>query len=127
MSFSGYIPFYAWIAKPLFLLLKKGQPWEWLPLQDEAFSLAKRVLANAPVRAYGIPGLGYRIYSDTCDAGLAATLQQVQPIQIKDLRGTKIYDKLQAAEGVLQLVISVTKEEEGELPQRMNGIGFSRK
>ena len=39
--------------------------------------------------------LPYHIYSDTCDFALAAILQQVQPIKIKDLRGTKTYELLE--------------------------------
>ncbi len=95
--FSAYIPFYAWIVVPLFQLLKKGQEWEWGPLQQEAFELAKTTLTNAPVRAYAIPGQGYRIYSDTCDYGVTAILQQIQPIKIHDLRDTKVYERLKKA------------------------------
>lgn len=47
--FSSYVPFYAWMAHPLFQLLKKGTKWEWTPLHDEAFQLCKDVLSNAPV------------------------------------------------------------------------------
>jgi len=47
--FSSYIPFYAWIAGPLFNLLKKGKKWEWFSLHSEAFELCKQVLTNAPV------------------------------------------------------------------------------
>ncbi|PBK93493.1 DNA/RNA polymerase, partial [Armillaria gallica] len=47
--FSGYIPFYAWMAHPLFQLLKKDTKWTWTTLHDEAFELCKQVLMNAPV------------------------------------------------------------------------------
>jgi hypothetical protein len=57
--FSSYIPFYAWIATPLFNLLKKGKQWEWNNLHTEAFKLCKQVLTNAPVRGYAIPGSPY--------------------------------------------------------------------
>ena len=88
--FSAYVPFYAWIAAPLFELLKKdGKGWRWTERQQEAFELCKQVLTNAPVRAYAMPDLPYRLYSDACDFGLAAILQQVQPIAIKDLKGTR--------------------------------------
>jgi hypothetical protein len=112
--FSAYIPFYAWIVAPLFKLLKKGATWKWGELEQEAFELCKEVLTNAPVRAFAIPGLGYRLYSDACDYGLAAILQQVQPIAIRDLKGTKVYDRLEKAfkngDSVPKLVISVTKD-----------------
>ncbi len=111
--FSAYIPFYAWIVAPLFNLLKKDAKWEWGPLQQQAFDLAKEVLTQAPVRAYAIPGLGYRLYSDACDTGVACILQQVQPIKIRDLKGTRIYDRLKAAhekqEKIPILVPSVSK------------------
>src|SRR6202000_1841035 len=58
--FSAYIPFYAWIVAPLFKLLKKETPWQWGEVEQEAFKLSKEVLTNSPVRAYAIPGLGYR-------------------------------------------------------------------
>lgn len=58
--FSAYIPFYAWIATPLFKLLKKdGKEWCWTERQQEAFELCKQVLINAPVRAYAMPDLPY--------------------------------------------------------------------
>ena len=90
--FSAYIPFYAWIVAPLFELLKKEAHWEWTETQQEAFQLAKQALVSSPVRAYAIPGLGYRVYSDACDVGIAAILQQIQPIKICELKGTKSYD-----------------------------------
>jgi transposase InsO family protein len=95
--FSAYIPFYAWIVAPLFELLKKDVDWKWTDIQQEAFDLAKLALTNSPVRAYAIPGNGYRVYSDACDVGIAAILQQVQPLQIQDLKGTKLYAKLRSA------------------------------
>src|SRR6202453_4088320 len=87
--FSSYVPFYAWIAAPLFSLLKKEARWDWTNLHTEAFELCKQVLTNAPVRGYAVPGSPYRMYSDACDFGLAAILQQVQKIQLKDLHGTR--------------------------------------
>jgi hypothetical protein len=95
--FSSYIPFYSWIAYPLFQLLKKEMKWEWTDLHQEAFELSKQVLTNAPVRGYAIAGRPYRVYSDACDYGLAAILQQVQPIRIADLRGTRLYERLERA------------------------------
>ena len=86
--FSAYIPFYSWIAHPFFQLLKKGVKWEWTDLHSEAFHLCKQVLSNAPVRGYAMPGLPYWVYTDACDYGLAGIRQQVQPISVKDLRGT---------------------------------------
>ena len=111
--FSSYVPFYAWIAHPFFQLLKKGSKWEWTTVHQEAFELCKEVLTNAPVRGYAMPNLPYRIYTDACDYGLAGILQQVQPIAIKDLKGTKVYDRLRRAfdkkEPIPQLVTVLSK------------------
>ncbi len=126
--FSAYIPFYAWIVAPLFKLLKKGQAWEWGALEQEAFELAKTTLTNAPVRAYAIPGLGYRLYSDACDYGIAAILQQVQPIKIGDLKDTKVYQRLRkahkAGEPLPKLVATVSKEFD-DVPQGGHGQKIS--
>ena len=66
---------------------------EWGPLEQEAFDLSKGVLTRAPVRAFAIAGKSYRIYSDACDTGVTCILQQVQPITIEDLRGTKLHER----------------------------------
>lgn len=47
--FSAYVPFYAWIAKPLFDLIKKKSKWKWSSVHREAFTLCKEVLSNAPI------------------------------------------------------------------------------
>ena len=94
---SSYIPFYAWIAAPLFTLLKKGKEWLWSNNEQKAFELCKQALASAPVMAYPIINTSFRLYSDACDYGIAAILQQVQPISIRDLKGTKAYEKLEKA------------------------------
>ena len=99
-----YIPFYAWIAALLFKLLKKDKPWEWTQLEQEAFDVCKQVLVSAPVMAYPIHGKPYHTYSDACDYGVAAILQQVQPIKIADLKGTKLYNKLKRAHDVKEPV-----------------------
>ena len=111
--FSAYIPFYAWIARPLFNLLKGTVKWEWTEVHSEAFKLCKQVLVNVPVHGYAKPGSPYRLYLDTCDFGLAAILQQVQRIQLKDLKGTKAYKHceraFEAEQPIPSLVVQITK------------------
>jgi len=111
--FSAYIPFYAWIAGPLFGLLKKSANWDWTEVHSEAFELCKQVLVNAPVRGYAKPGSPYRLYSDACDFGLAAILQQVQRIQLKDLKGTKAYERcdnaFKAKQPIPSLIVQITR------------------
>ena len=55
----------------------------------------------------------YWLYSDTCDFGLAAILQQVQKIQLKDVKGSHFYEKCKklfpAGEPVQNLVVQIAK------------------
>ena len=99
---------------------KKDTRWEWTDLHTEAFELCKQVLTNAPVRGYTVPGSPYRLYLDACNFGLAAILQQVQKIQLKDLKGTKIYEKCEKAfsmgEPVPNLVIQISKTDNNVPP-----------
>ena len=90
--FSNYILFFAWITKPLYSLLKKDEAWNWTAIHDRAFNLCKEALTMSPVLGYPISGLGYRLYTDASDHGIGAVLQQVQPIKIKDLKGTTTYE-----------------------------------
>ena len=50
---------------------------------------------------------------DAYDFGLATTLQQVQRIQLKDLKGTKAYEHcekaFEAKQPILSLVVQITK------------------
>jgi hypothetical protein len=49
----------------------------------------------------------YRLYLDACDFRLAAILQQVQRIQLKDLKGTKAYERCEKAFEAEQLIPSL--------------------
>jgi hypothetical protein len=121
--FSLYIPFYAWIAGPLFSLLKKSTNWEWTNVHSEAFELCKQVLVNAPVCGYVKLGFSYRLYLHACNFGPAAILQQVQRIQLKDLKGTKAYEccekALKANEPIPSLVVQISKLS-NDVPQNRN-------
>jgi hypothetical protein len=73
--FSGFIPYYADIARPLFDLLHKDTKWRWGPEHEHAFWAAKEVLRNAPVLGHPIEGLPYRLYTDASDEAAGAALQ----------------------------------------------------
>lgn len=89
--------------------------------EQNAYELCKQVLMQAPVWAHAMPGLPYCIYSNACDFALAAILQQVQPIKVRDLRGTKTYELLerafQAGEPIPDLVTHLVKENSDVPPQ----------
>ena len=59
------------------------------------------------------PGFPYTLYSDACDFGLAAILQQVQRIQLKDLKGMETYEHcekdFEAEQPIPSLVVQITK------------------
>ncbi|KAJ3473690.1 hypothetical protein NLI96_g12874 [Meripilus lineatus] len=92
--FSAFIPYYSSIAAPLFRLLRKGAKWNWGPEEDHAFQSAKQALLEAPVLGHPIEKLPYRLYTDASDEALGCTLQQIQPITVRDLKGTKAYERL---------------------------------
>jgi hypothetical protein len=75
--FSSYIPFYSFIVAPLFSLLKKGYKWEWRVEHNIAFEQLKEALASAPILGHPNPGHPYRLYTDTSDYAIGASLQQV--------------------------------------------------
>ena len=93
------IPYFAWIAKPLFSLIandpeNRSFKEKWGKEQQTAFETLKVLLKSTPVMAYPMEGLGYRLYTDASLLGISGILQQVQPIKIEALKGTKIYEKL---------------------------------
>ena len=95
--FSTFIPFYADICSPLFGLLKKGRKWEWREEHERAFSDAKEALQKAPVLGHPIEGLPYRLYTDASEVAIGCALQQIQPLSVKDLQGTRLYERLRKA------------------------------
>jgi RNase H-like domain found in reverse transcriptase/Reverse transcriptase (RNA-dependent DNA polymerase) len=92
--FSHFIPHYSEQAAPLFELFQKNTTWVWGAEQEQAFKDIKEGLISAPVLGHPMPDTPYCIYSDASDVAIGASLQQVQPIAVKDLKGTKIYNKI---------------------------------
>ena len=93
--FSHYIPYYSNTAAPLFQLLGKARKWSWEAEHEKAFEEIKAALASAPVLAHPLPGLPYRLYTTASDLAIGVTLQQVQPITVRDLKGTRLYTTLE--------------------------------
>ena len=87
--FSAYIPYFSWMANPLFKSMRlKDPPHEWTEEHQKCFELIKFVLVSAPVHGHPEPGQTYRLYTDASDYAIAGALQQIQYIAIKDLKGT---------------------------------------
>src|ERR1700733_3155539 len=114
--FSQYILFYSFIAAPLFALLRKGSKWSWNVEHEIAFQPAKDTLAATPVLGHPEQGYPYRVYSDALDYAIGASLQQVQPLLVQDLKGTPVYHQLckayEPGQDIPQLFSKVTKDVE---------------
>ncbi|GJE92997.1 hypothetical protein PsYK624_091560 [Phanerochaete sordida] len=95
--FSAFVPFYAMVAAPLFALLKKNARWNWTDVEQHAFDSLKSALQEAPVLGHPMEGRPYRLYTDASDEALGCALQQVQPIAVGDLKGSKYYERLEKA------------------------------
>lgn len=73
----------------------------------------------SPVLGYPMPDLGYRLYTDASNHGIGAVLQQVQPIKIRDLQGTKIYTRLKNTfdnRKPIPSLVTQIKEEQSHIP-----------
>jgi hypothetical protein len=95
--FSAFIAYYTDICGPLFQLLRKDCAWKWEREQEHAFRQAKEALRSAPLLGHPIEGLPYTLYTDASDKAVGCALQQIQPILVRDLEGTRAYKRLQKA------------------------------
>lgn len=95
---------------------------------QEAFELCKQVLTNSPVRGFAMRGLPYRVYTDACDYGLAGIIQQVQLISIKDLKGTRTYERLEKAYKAGEAIPTLVSAIKGidDVPKQEIGLPTSK-
>jgi hypothetical protein len=119
--FSAYIPYFSWMANPLFKNLQlKDSPYKWTDTHQKCFELIKLALVSAPVRGHPEPGKMYRLYTDASDYAIAGVLQQIQLIAIKDLKGTRVHKRLfetyKKGEKVPELVTRLSKEFDDQRP-----------
>ena len=76
--FAAYIPYFSWMATPLFQLLRgnkdqKNGPIEWTDKHQKCFETIKAALISAPVRGHPEAGRPYRLYTDASDFAIAGT------------------------------------------------------
>src|SRR6266852_3740813 len=119
--FASYIPYFSWMATPLFKCLRlKELPFEWMDKLQNCFQLIKSALISAPVRGHPEAGQAYRLYTDASDYAIAGALQQIQYMDIKDLKGTRAYKRLQEAynkgDKVPDLTTKLSKEFDDKRP-----------
>src|SRR5271154_4148495 len=118
--FAAYIPYFSWMAAPLFKRMRQADTFEWTENHQKSFEFIKLALISAPVRGHPEAGQTYRLYTDASDYAIAGALQQIQYIAIKDLKGTRTYKKLREAyerkDPPMELVHRLSKEFDDKRP-----------
>ena len=80
--YRRFVPNFARTAAPLQKLLRKGQPFDLLPLDDDqlrAFDLLKQALAEPPVLCLPRSDLPFSIDTDACQHQIGCALLQTYP------------------------------------------------
>lgn len=74
--YRRFVRHFGIIARPLFNLLKKGTPFVWIDVTEQAFQVLKHQLIYAPVLALPDFSKPFVVETDACDTRLCAVLQQ---------------------------------------------------
>src|SRR5712691_6903748 len=95
--------------------MTRGQPWRqkdspycWTAEHQKCFELIKLALISVPVRGHPEARQTYRLYTDASDYAIAGTLQQIQYMSVKDLRGTRAHRRIKEAQAKGELVPELT-------------------
>jgi hypothetical protein len=81
--YRRHVKGFADIAKPLFILTQKNQPFVWTERQQQAFERLKECLTEAPVLATPLETGEYWLDTDASDVALGGVLQQMQNGELK--------------------------------------------
>ncbi|MDY6929837.1 MAG: RNase H-like domain-containing protein [Pseudomonadota bacterium] len=94
--YRRFVPNFSSVCKPLFLLTKKGQPFDWGEAQQEAMDTMKRLLTKAPILGYPNSEGMFILDTDASNVGIGAVLSQVQDGQERVISyGSKVLNKAQ--------------------------------
>jgi hypothetical protein len=74
--YHRFIPNFSKIAKPITVLLKKGNKYLWSEACDEAFKHLKRLLTTSPVLTQPDTTKPFDVYCDASGTGLGGVLMQ---------------------------------------------------
>ena len=75
--YRRFIPEFAILAKPLIQLTEKGKSFEWTSAQDEAWTVLKEKLVNAPILTYPDRDATFLLDTDASNTGIGAVLSQI--------------------------------------------------
>ena len=72
--YRRFIPKFAKLAKPLFVLLQQDKRWEWGLQEERGFNALKAALAHTEWLASPTAGGKYRVYTDFSSDAMGAAL-----------------------------------------------------
>ena len=91
--FRKFIPMFSEIAKPLYKLLQKNQPFDWSEECVRAFDKLKSQLSNPPVLAHPNYDKPFYIFTDASQDGIGACLCQAADQNPKLMRPIMYFSK----------------------------------
>ena len=74
--YRRFVKGYSELARPLFDLTKKGEPFIWTDRHDASFTGLQNVLTSSPVLLLPDYGKPFTVYTDTSDYATSAILEQ---------------------------------------------------
>lgn len=83
--FRQFIRNFALIARPLTMLTRKNQVWQWNSEQNEAFETLRNILMTSPVLAIFEPEAPTEVHTDASKHGVAGILLQKQEGKLRPI------------------------------------------